>query len=124
LSSSSSAAPASGRRSLPRQFVKDGDTCAIKAKTVEAVAFSPDGRHLLSVNECQRVGKPHLVIDLADERNLTAGIQTARDWIAANVASSILNVAGPRASKHPTVYERARAFLRAVLAGRLQQSSV
>jgi hypothetical protein len=37
--------------------------------------------------------------------------------MAANLPG-VLNVAGPRASKHPDIYDRARAFLLALLAGR------
>jgi len=44
----------------------------------------------------------------------TAG---TREWIKANVGGGVLNVAGPRASKHPSVYDRARAFLLAALGG-------
>jgi hypothetical protein len=75
----------------------------------------PTGGTQLTVNECQRVAKPHLVIDLADEGDIPATIQAARAWVAATLAGGVLNVAGPRASKHESVYDRARAFLLIVL---------
>ena len=75
----------------------------------------PTGGTLLTADVCRGTGKPYLVIDLADEGNRTAAIQAAREWIAANLAGGVLNVAGPRASEHPAVYEQTRAFLRAVL---------
>jgi hypothetical protein len=74
------------------------------------------GGTLLTLNTCRSAGKPHLVIDL-DEANRTAAVQAARTWLAANLLGGILNVAGPRASKHPDVYDRARAFLLALLGG-------
>jgi hypothetical protein len=69
----------------------------------------------LTVNECVKAGKPHLVIDLAGEADLAETVRTARAWIATTVGGGVLNVAGPRASKHAEVYGRARAFLLAVL---------
>jgi hypothetical protein len=41
----------------------------------------------------------------------TASAVAAREWVGANVRGGVLNVAGPRASKHPSVYNTARAFL-------------
>jgi hypothetical protein len=74
---------------------------------------------LLTVEVCRELGKPHLVIDLADEANQAKAVQTARAWLQANLAGGVLNVAGPRSSKHPAVHDRARVFLRGVLeAGR------
>ncbi len=74
---------------------------------------APTGGTRLTVNVGRT--KPLLVIDLADEENRAAAVRTARAWIAAHVAGHVLNVAGPRASEHPAVYERARVFLRSVL---------
>src|SRR3954462_12470749 len=71
----------------------------------------PTGGTLLTVNECLKADKPHLVIDLAAAGDLAATVQLAREWIMANLTGGVLNVAGPRASKDPAVYERARAFL-------------
>jgi hypothetical protein len=71
---------------------------------------------LLTVNACRAAGKQHRVIDLAAEANLAEAARSAREWVKANAGGAVLNVAGPRASKHPRVYETARSFLRAVLA--------
>jgi hypothetical protein len=73
------------------------------------------GGTLLTADECRKAGKPHLVLDLADEEHLLEAIATARTWGAANVASGVLNVAGPRESSHPGIYDAAKEFLRAVL---------
>jgi hypothetical protein len=52
------------------------------------------------------LGKPCLVVDLAEE----AGVTEAIAWIEAN-AIGTLNVAGPRASKFFLIYDEATAFL-------------
>jgi hypothetical protein len=78
----------------------------------------PTGGVLLTLNECRKVGKPHLVIDLACETDSAEAVRATRDWIAAKVGAGVLNVAGPRASKDPAVCERARTFLLAALGQR------
>jgi hypothetical protein len=75
---------------------------------------APSGGTLFTIEVCRRKGKPHLVIDLSDEKHAGA-VESTRNWIAATAAGGILNVAGPRASQHPKVFERAREFIRAVL---------
>jgi hypothetical protein len=62
---------------------------------------------------CLSTGKPYLVIDLPDEGNQAAALHAARNRTAANQAGGILNVTGPRASKHLAVNNRAKALLRA-----------
>jgi len=76
----------------------------------------PTGGTLLTAKACREAGKPHLVIDLADGEN-QAAVRSAREWVEANLAGGVLNVAGPRGSKHPDLYEKARAFVLAVLEG-------
>ena len=56
-----------------------------------------------------------IVVDLSDDERHAADLAAARAWIAAHLPGGILNVAGPRASKHPGVYDRARVFLSALL---------
>src|SRR5262249_14804749 len=75
----------------------------------------PTGGTLLTVEECGRVAKPHLVIDLANEKDLAEAVRAASEWIQSKSAGGTLNVAGPRASQHRAVYERARAFLWSLL---------
>jgi Circularly permutated YpsA SLOG family len=75
----------------------------------------PTGGTLLTLDECRKADKPSLVIDLAGEGDLAQAVRAAREWVEANLAGGVLNVAGPRSSEHPTVYDRARALLRALL---------
>lgn len=58
------------------------------------------------------LGRPCLHLDLALSRS--AALDAARDWIAANDVR-VLNVAGPRASKDPELYDLAAELLRALL---------
>ena len=73
-----------------------------------------DGGTALTVAHARQIGKPYLVVALEE------GIEPAtfRDWLAAHHIT-VLNVAGPRESKRPGVYEAAsrclEALLRAVL---------
>lgn len=60
----------------------------------------------------ERLGRPCLHLDLA--RSTTAALDAARDWVAANRVR-VLNVAGPRASKDPELYDRAADLLRNLL---------
>jgi hypothetical protein len=78
----------------------------------------PTGGTLLALKTCRSAGKPHPVIDLTNEDKLAEAIHAARAWIAANLPGGVLNLAGPRASKHPGIYDRAREFFRALLGGR------
>jgi hypothetical protein len=75
----------------------------------------PTGGTRLTLRVCRGRGKPHLVIDLTEEEKLDDAIAAARAWIAAHLPGGILNVAGPRASKHSSIYDRARVFLAALL---------
>jgi hypothetical protein len=75
------------------------------------------GGTLLTADECRKAGKPLLVIDLAGEPDQAEALHAAREWIAANAPGGVLNVAGPRASEHAGVYERAKSFVRALLGG-------
>lgn len=60
-------------------------------------------------------GKPCLVVDLLENASLSA----VREWVQRN-RIRVLNVAGPRSSKCPGIYEDAAAFLRTLLS----QSSI
>jgi hypothetical protein len=61
----------------------------------------------------RRLDRPCLHVDLA-ELPAPIAVRRARDWIDAEQVD-VLNVAGPRASKDPELYDIAAAVLRAVL---------
>lgn len=61
----------------------------------------------------ERLGRPWLHVDLAGSRS--AALDAAEDWIARHEIR-VLNVAGPRESKDPELYELAAALLRELLA--------
>lgn len=60
--------------------------------------------------------KPFLVVDLESLDGAEA-VRQASAWLDRLAAPARLNVAGPRASKAPAVYERARAVLLQLLGG-------
>jgi hypothetical protein len=64
--------------------------------------------------EAVRLGRPHLVMDLAEHQGLEAVTRT-REWLD-RLSGSRLNVAGPRASTDPEIYALAAALLREVFA--------
>jgi len=63
-----------------------------------------------TVEIAKRVGKPYLVVEL----NGTEQPAAVRAWVVAR-GITVLNVAGPRESKSPGIYERSAAFLRKAL---------
>jgi hypothetical protein len=60
----------------------------------------------------QKLGKPHLVVDLAQPAELAAIVAWAREH-----RMKTLNVAGPRESTQPGVYDEAASFIRSLLTG-------
>ena len=61
-----------------------------------------DGGTALTVKLAQQIGKPCLIVALEDGIELIA----FREWLAAHQIA-VLNVAGPRESKRPGVYDTA-----------------
>jgi hypothetical protein len=73
---------------------------------------APDRGTSLTVRLAEEFGKPHLVLNLEDRPRP----EEVRTWAQAHRVG-VLNVAGPRESSANGIYERAAAFLRAVLSG-------
>jgi hypothetical protein len=65
-----------------------------------------EGGTLLTLKECKRTRKPYLVVDLDQINEQT--VETVRRWLQ---GMRVVNVAGPRESKQPGLYDRAREFL-------------
>jgi hypothetical protein len=70
----------------------------------------PDRGTALTLRLAQECGRPHLVIDLAGAADSGA----VRAWVKA-LCVGVLNVAGPRESSRPGIYDEAARFLRAAL---------
>lgn len=64
---------------------------------------------LATLRFAKRAGKPVRVVAL-DTIDLVAEVADMREWLAAQ-AIAILNIAGPRESKRPGIYQRTLAFL-------------
>lgn len=76
--------------------------------TLILLVEAPEGGTALTVEEAQRRGRPWRAVDLPADPAPT------RRWIREQGVRT-LNVAGPRASEVPGVYEAAYAFLTALL---------
>ena len=71
------------------------------------------GGTLLTLEKARAWGRPHLVIDLATTTHEEA-VRAIREWLEVT-APETLNVAGPRASKDPAIYDESKAILTGVL---------
>lgn len=70
-----------------------------------------DGGTRRTVELCERLGKPHLVVQL--DRLEKDSVSAARAWLLAT-SPATLNIAGPREGKRHGAYECAIAFLEAL----------
>ncbi len=70
----------------------------------------------LTVRQAEKFGRALLIINLASEEAINMNTDQAVDWIIEN-RISVLNVAGPRESGSPGIYNAAYNFLTRVLAG-------
>jgi Circularly permutated YpsA SLOG family len=84
--------------------VRDADGTLILARGM------PTGGTALTVALARRLGKPHLLVDLQAAPDPT----TISDWIEGQHIR-VLNIAGPRESACPGIYDQARALLEALL---------
>ena len=73
----------------------------------------PTGGTALTLERARALGRPYLPLDLA-ALDRAAATATLRAWLAER-QPRVLNVAGPRASGDPAVYEATRALLLAAL---------
>ena len=70
----------------------------------------PRGGTSLTAAYARRLGKPYLVLDL----DQAADLEAVRGWARANRVQ-VLNVAGPRESERPGIYDQADRVLRDLL---------
>lgn len=91
-----------------RRNVEDSDGTLIVAPA------APGGGTRATLGHARRIGKPVLVVDPADAR-ADAGLAPITAWLDLH-RIRVLNVAGPRESGHPGVYEDARDLMSRLLA--------
>ncbi len=84
--------------------VRDADGTLVLARG------QPGGGTALTLDLARRKGKPYRLVDLAGPTDPEA----VRSWLR-EAGIGILNVAGPRESENPGVYEQAARFLRELL---------
>jgi hypothetical protein len=73
-----------------------------------------DGGTAATVRYAERLDKPFLVVDLSLDTQSSA--RRILDWLRANQVKA-LNVAGPRESKRPGVYQASKRLLEVMLSG-------
>ncbi len=81
--------------------------------TLILTSGTPTGGTAFTVEMALKHKKPYLVMDLKRKPNPSL----VRDW-ANMLKIGILNVAGPRESKIPGIYEKAKNFLESILIGK------
>lgn len=87
--------------------IRDSDATLILTRGL------PTGGTARTVESCRKRRKPHLVVDL-NSGALSAMEHHVVAWLEGSKEIRVLNVAGPRESKCPGIYEQARTFLLAV----------
>ncbi len=98
--------PSEAYRERTSWNVQDSDATLVVADG------DPTGGTAFTIDEARRLGRPHLIVPPAVER-----IGEVRCWLARKGVET-LNVAGPRESTEPGIYERAYRLLREVFASR------
>lgn len=87
-----------------RLNVRDADATLILTRG------RPSGGTARTIDFAHQLQRPHLIVDLAADADAAA----TRAWLA-GLAVRVLNVAGPRESGCPGIFEEALAFLDAML---------
>ena len=72
----------------------------------------PTGGTALTVKKAKALEKPYMVIDLDENYDFDA----VKVWLGDN-SIEVLNVAGPRGSKFPDVYDRVKDYMKVVMTG-------
>ncbi len=91
-----------------RRNVEDSDGTLIVAPN------EPVGGTLAALGHARRIGKPVLIVDPADPIG-EAGLDSIVEWLVAH-RIRMLNVAGPRESGSPGIYDNARDLISRLLA--------
>lgn len=91
-----------------RRNVEDSDGTLIVAPA------TPGGGTLATLGHARRIGKPVLVVDPAEGLG-EAGLAPVTAWLDRH-RIRVLNVAGPRESGHPGIYDDARDLVSRLLA--------
>lgn len=94
-----------------RWNIKDSEATLILVPKTPLPTHIKDGT-LLTIDEVKKQNKPYLVIDLSQSQQKNEEILTG--WIKEQNIN-ILNIAGPRESSSPGIYQLSRNLLDAVL---------
>jgi Circularly permutated YpsA SLOG family len=88
--------------------VRDSDATLILTRGSDLTNFTGTK---LTVGIAEKLGRDHLLVNLQNP----AGVEEAKTWLKEAGNKRTLNVAGPRESEVPGIYEEARIFLRQLL---------
>ena len=80
---------------------------------------TPTGGTALTIKWAKGFDKDYLVIDLDEKHDL----EYLKSWLFEN-RIEVLNVAGPRASKFPEIYDQSRIFLEGLLGMMIPESTI
>ncbi len=73
---------------------------------------TPTGGTALTIKWAKGFDKDYLVVDLDKDYN----VASVKEWLFENQIE-VLNIAGPRSSKFPEIYDKAKTFLEGLLGG-------
>lgn len=96
--------------------IKDSDGTLI---LVPSTPIKVTDGTILTINEVKDMKKPYLIIDLSDSDEALLSINK---WIGENKVET-LNVAGPRESQSPGIYDKASSLIEAVLNEKLKREN-
>ena len=88
-----------------RWNVRDSDATLIMLRG------APEDGTLLTIRHAGRVARPHRIVDLTGARRIAPVVA----WFKSN-SVAVINIAGPRESENPGIYDLARDLLRELLA--------
>lgn len=86
-----------------RRNVRDADATLILCPGI------PEGGTALTARIARELGRPVLVVDI-DRMTSREAMQRTRAWLD-ETTPAVLNIAGPRESLHPGIYDRVRRML-------------
>lgn len=97
----------------PRYIERTGRNVRDSDGTLVLAWGEPTGGTRTTIRAARSIGRPCLQVDLADDAAET-DVDRILSWVADNDVR-VVNVAGPRESSRPGVYDRARVLIDAVL---------
>ncbi len=93
--------------------IRDSDATLILIGLGTSVNTISDGTKL-TVEELNKRSKPYLIIEVSDNHKNEINVNQVIDWLKSN-DMKVLNIAGPRESTVPGIYDKSANFLNQLL---------